>query len=96
MGEEEESRWIEAEALLRHPSASSNREDDVDGQDLDVGNLFADPDPWETFDYRWNVEVDDHHHRVIQLSVTGHKAELGQTLHSTGLTIINNNGSIGS
>ena len=62
-------RWIESEGL------SGNDESD----DL-VGDLFADPDPIDTFHFDFNSGK-------IHITLQGHKAENGQTLHSTGLTL---------
>lgn len=49
---------------------------------------FADPDPYETFEFEFGNKNDDdqnkdHHH----ITLHGHKQENGQTLHSTGLTL---------
>jgi predicted nicotinamide N-methyase len=43
-----------------------------------VGDLFADPDPFDTFDFQFGE---------IKIHIQGHKMENGQTLHSTGLTL---------
>lgn len=121
MSQNEESRWIEAESL--HPASNNTATDDDDDDDDEYltewgSNLFADPDPWETFDYEWDVRCwnnptafDNQGSTTetttttttttenealeqltpgmmkLTLSVQGHKAELGQTLHSTGLTL---------
>jgi hypothetical protein len=67
----------------------------------DFSDLFADPDPKTLFQYEYTVqrdEADDHNDgsdstavttagRTIRIQLRGYKAELGQTLHSTGLTI---------
>lgn len=44
----------------------------------ELGGLFADPDPLDTFRFDFGG-----HHLVL----SGYKAELGQTLNSTGLTL---------
>jgi predicted nicotinamide N-methyase len=117
-----ETRWIEAESLhLDNSRQLSKNNDDGDDNDDDdeaaahatLTDLFADPDPYETFTYQWNINVDTKslhsstavvegssisHSQLpqpppppsmttIDISVTGHKAENGQTLHSTGLTV---------
>jgi predicted nicotinamide N-methyase len=116
-----ETRWIEAESLHVGVVADNNNDDtsllrrraeqhgkDDDDIDATWTDLFADPDPYETFTYQWNITVDNpavvvstvgattqlpavvtpqQQHLTIDISVTGHKAENGQTLHSTGLTV---------
>jgi len=71
---EEEERWIESESL---------RQQKEDTDDNAMTDLFADPDPLETFRHSWTLKDS----REIQIVLSGHKAELGQTLHSTGLTL---------
>jgi predicted nicotinamide N-methyase len=65
----EEVRWIEAEA-------SCLQEENVD--DLSTGDLFADPDPRETFMLQYGPH---------SITIDGVKAENGQLLSSTGLTL---------
>lgn len=71
VGAMDEVRWIEAEELTDN---SNNGEHD----EPDMGDLFADPDPFDTFDFSFGE---------IQIHIQGHKMENGQTLHSTGLTL---------
>jgi predicted nicotinamide N-methyase len=109
-----ETRWIEAESLhLDHDSRCLDEHNDKDNEAAAIDetwtDLFADPDPYETFTYQWNINVDRTTLQssdgpvvggttipnsspplpttTIGVSVTGHKAENGQTLHSTGLTV---------
>lgn len=65
----EEERWIEAEA-------SWIRDNDDDS--LTTGDMFADPDPRESYRLQFGP------HTII---LEGIKAENGQTLNSTGLTL---------
>ncbi|GKY90519.1 hypothetical protein MPSEU_000025600 [Mayamaea pseudoterrestris] len=67
-----DERWIEAESM-------KNQDDD---DEEEFGSLFQDPDPYDTFDFKWT-----HQGRDICLQFKGHKQELGQTLNSTGLTL---------
>lgn len=67
----EDVRWIETEC-------DSGTVDDDDDDEPDVGDLFADPDPYDTFEH----EVCGH-----KILLHGHKAENGQTIPSTGLTL---------
>lgn len=64
----EDERWIEAEY-----NASGDDDDEPD-----VGDLFADPDPYDTFVHEFGP------HKIV---LRGYKAENGQTIPSTGLTL---------
>jgi hypothetical protein len=70
-----EVRWIETEELAD--------DDNNDGEDdePDLGTLFADPDPFDTFDFCFGTTT------ARPIKIRGHKMENGQTLHSTGLTL---------
>jgi hypothetical protein len=64
-------------------------------------DLFSDPDPIDEFQFRFDLPLGpvtssdsaessaptDESKRSIDISLVGYKAELGQTLHSTGLTL---------
>ena len=67
----DEVHWIEAEELSTDKKENDN--------EPDVGDLFADPDPFDRFDFQFG--------ETIQIHLQGHKMENGQTLHSTGLTL---------
>jgi predicted nicotinamide N-methyase len=107
----DEMHWIESESLFASTvSATSNTSDD-DHHDLHLDDLFADPDPFETFTLQWELlqscrrttQNYDHDNTdsingtvrtlakptssPVHITVTGVKAENGQTLHSTGLTL---------
>jgi hypothetical protein len=71
---DEEVRWIEAEEL-----ADDNNGEEDDDDEPDLGTLFADPDPFDTFHFTFG--------NTRQIQIRGHKMENGQTLHSTGLTL---------
>jgi hypothetical protein len=79
---------------------------DSDSDDGNAGGLtemFADPDPLDTFRFQFDLNCrqdgDDGDNgrelsgacgrakQRIEISLVGYKAELGQTLHSTGLTL---------
>jgi predicted nicotinamide N-methyase len=104
-------RWIEAESKhmegtckaastgnADNADADAEADDDDDDDTPDMGDLFADPDPLDTFHFEYalppvNTEsvnetknVNETKH-TVSIILTGHKAELGQTLHSTGLTL---------
>jgi predicted nicotinamide N-methyase len=68
--------WIESESLLASTTLGE--------EDMDLGDLFTDPDPFETFSMEWKLV---NFSEVARITVTGMKAENGQTLHSTGLTL---------
>jgi hypothetical protein len=68
----DEVHWIEAEELV------TDKNENDDDETPDVGDLFADPDPYDTFNFQFGK---------IQIHIQGHKMENGQTLHSTGLTL---------
>jgi hypothetical protein len=123
--EEDEERWIESDWLrdchrdAQQQKGGAGNHDDADGNeeedDLlpDVTDLFADPDPMDSFQFTWTVNDDDdddiheessssiattrnptkekkskqRQPRTILIRLEGYKAELGQTLHSTGLTL---------
>jgi predicted nicotinamide N-methyase len=72
-----EIRWIESESLF----VTSTKHE---AEDMDLGGLFTDPDPFETFSMEWKL-VD--FSEPARITVTGIKAENGQTIHSTGLTL---------
>lgn len=63
----EDVRWIETEC-----------ETQDDDDEPDVGDLFADPDPYDTFVHQVGF------HKIV---LRGYKAENGQTIPSTGLTL---------
>jgi hypothetical protein len=77
----EEARWIESE-WLASTSTAVNDEDDEPA----MTDLFADPDPMDTFDFTWQ-RTDGDDNDAIAIRLEGYKAELGQTLSSTGLTL---------
>ena len=80
---QEETQWIESEWLKRQNSQSNETRDEEEEEEPEIStDLFADPDPLETFCCEWETKEEK-----IQISLTGYKAELGQTLHSTGLTL---------
>lgn len=64
----DDERWIEAEY------SQSVEEDDEPA----VGNLFADPDPYDTFVHKFGPH---------EITLVGYKAENSQTIQSTGLTL---------
>lgn len=77
-----EVHWIESEWLMRN-SASSHEEWE---EDFLLGtDMFADPDPLETFSFQWKRI--NNPCETVQITLTGYKTELGQTLGSTGLTL---------
>jgi predicted nicotinamide N-methyase len=77
--------------------------DDSDDDEHDDASgwtdLFSDPDPMDEFHFRFELPIDhasdgddisaaqDESNRSIDIHLVGYKAELGQTLHSTGLTL---------
>jgi predicted nicotinamide N-methyase len=71
--------------------AGSNDDDDDDDDSPDMGDLFADPDPLDTFHFEYTLPRNEtavtETKNIVSITLTGHKAELGQTLHSTGLTL---------
>lgn len=69
----EEVRWIEAEA-----SQQEDNVDELSTGELSTGDLFADPDPRETFILQYGPH---------NITIEGVKAENGQLLSSTGLTL---------
>lgn len=91
-----EVRWIESESQI---TSGNNFDNDDDGIP-ECFDLFADPDPKQVFSFRWTVRNDDNDSEnddvtastsddttMIEIELSGYKAELGQTLHSTGLTL---------
>jgi len=107
-----EVRWIESEAIQeedrqraaeRQSKEGGGHDDDDDVVD-GFSDMFADPDPLDTFcfDYELGRSAIDGDgsssskeeeamatgaSKVVHIRLSGHKAELGQTLHSTGLTL---------
>lgn len=76
--------------------------DSDDGNTGGLTDLFADPDPLDTFLFRFDLDRGRDHdegdnggigatsdlpRQRVEISLLGYKAELGQTLHSTGLTL---------
>jgi predicted nicotinamide N-methyase len=90
-------RWIEAESKHMEGTcapAYAEGDDAEDDSSPDIGDLFADPDPLDTFHFEYtlppvNTETvnETETKNTVSITLTGHKAELGQTLHSTGLTL---------
>jgi predicted nicotinamide N-methyase len=108
-----EIHWIESESLFATQVAatlsSSTRVDS--GEDMNLYDLFIDPDPYETFTLQWKIVYQNDTREIIdrtscisqyrsdvltapitnavngQITAVGNKAENGQTLHSTGLTL---------
>mmetsp|Transcript_12079 Transcript_12079/g.17417 ORF Transcript_12079/g.17417 Transcript_12079/m.17417 type:complete len:302 (+) Transcript_12079:42-947(+) len=73
---ENEVEWIEAYGW----------DDDVQEESQEgLGDLFADPDPFETFHF--NFSINNNKQDSIPITLQGYKAENGQTLNSTGLTL---------
>lgn len=52
--------------------------------DDDFGGMFDDPDPFETFIHSFKSPMTE---EEIKIELLGHRAENGQTLNSTGLTL---------
>lgn len=77
----DEARWIESEWLASASPAAVDEDDDEPA----MTDLFADPDPMDTFDFTWRRSNEDD--APIAICLAGYKAELGQTLSSTGLTL---------
>jgi predicted nicotinamide N-methyase len=67
-----ESPWIESDF---HKGDDENKYEARFG----ITDLFADPDPYETFEFHFEPNID--------IILVGYKAENGQTLNSTGLTL---------
>jgi predicted nicotinamide N-methyase len=121
---DDDVRWIEAESMQGAPTGDASADASGSGSDdesPDMGDLFADPDPLDTFHFEWTVPVplpackvvpveqqqqqqqqedpkdltspsnSDNSNstktKTVRITLSGHKAELGQTLHSTGLTL---------
>jgi predicted nicotinamide N-methyase len=90
-------RWIEAESkhmegTCRPARNAADTEADAGSDDddsPDMGDLFADPDPLDTFQFEYTLPQNtvNETENTVSITLTGHKAELGQTLHSTGLTL---------
>jgi predicted nicotinamide N-methyase len=103
-------RWIEAESKHMEGTCAPARNatdtdadgagsNDDDDDSPDMGDLFADPDPLDTFHFEYTLpqnqnetainetETVSETKNIVSITLTGHKAELGQTLHSTGLTL---------
>lgn len=88
-----ETPWIESEWLQQNSRQQQNNNISRDGQGEDDGedgepqicaDWFADPDPMDTFSKHWKISEEE---SPIEVTLTGYKAELGQTLDSTGLTL---------
>jgi len=56
---------------------------EAEQQDDVFFDMFADPDPFDTFSFTFPLPKNS----SVTINLKGHKAELGQTLNSTGLTI---------
>lgn len=74
-GEYEETAWIEM------------REDEDDEGDLNCGGMFDDPDPLDVFEHEFCLNGGTESESRIAIAVEGYKAENGQQLNSTGLTL---------
>jgi SAM-dependent methyltransferase len=107
--DDDDVRWIEAESMQGAPTGDASADDaGSDDESPDMGDLFADPDPFDTFHFEWTVPLPQQQkhaahtveeeqqneipnelssHKTVSITLSGHKAELGQTLHSTGLTL---------
>jgi hypothetical protein len=66
---------------------NDNNSGDDDENNEDVFDMFADPDPYQMFEF--DFCVDANLHSMIHIQLQGQKQENGQTLHSTGLTLWN-------
>lgn len=84
-----EIRWIEAENQGQLGYATDRYE-----QGTGLGDLFADPDPMDTFTLTFHVNNSDgtHSHKgeeakEVTIKLRGVKEENGQMLNSTGLTL---------
>lgn len=91
----EDVTWIEFDALEQQECHQVSTP-------LFIDDLFREPDSLDTFFFEWNIalpcnngellpfqnEEDDENSKTkLQVSLTGYKTELGQTLPSTGLTV---------
>ena len=85
----EEERWIEAESLIT---------DEHETNDVDIGGLFDDPDPYDEFVFDFSTRQDDNDNKdddkkkdggasLYRIVLHGIKQENGQTLSSTGMTL---------
>ena len=75
---EKEVEWIEA-----YGWGDENDVQEEESPEGLLGDLFADPDPLETFHFNFTNQQND----SIPITLVGYKAENGQTLNSTGLTL---------
>jgi hypothetical protein len=87
-----EVRWIESEATQEQDRAHRGIKDDEEDDIIEgMSDLFADPDPLDTFFFRFELPPHEKSTaetpELVEITLSGHKAELGQTLHSTGLTL---------
>jgi predicted nicotinamide N-methyase len=64
------------ESRFHNNNAGEQEEDD---ENDDMFAMFADPDPYQVFDFQFGT--------TINIQLHGQKQENGQLLHSTGLTL---------
>lgn len=84
--EDKETRWIESEWHAKN--SKDDRFADVDENDGFMSDMFADPDPYDTFNLTFPSNNDDKSNTpCVNITLRGIKAENGQTLDSTGLTL---------
>lgn len=96
-----ESVWMTNNIGPKNNGGTTQGDDNDDDAEPDVATeWFADPDPLDTFSFQWKLPTTDLNNNnenkiknsksistTIEVTLTGYKAELGQTLHSTGLTL---------
>mmetsp|Transcript_506 Transcript_506/g.685 ORF Transcript_506/g.685 Transcript_506/m.685 type:complete len:127 (+) Transcript_506:102-482(+) len=75
-------RWIESDHVIADGNIKNDRQEESEEVDIPF-DLFADPDPLDSFFFEWTKT----NKGTIKIQLIGYKAELGQTLCSTGLTL---------
>lgn len=71
----EEEKWIEADGEGNNQSDDNKNNEQVPN----IGDLFADPDPYDTFCFAFG--------KNITITLSGVKAKNGQTIRSKGLMV---------
>ena len=81
-----EEYWLESygnDYKTKAQDNESTKQDDT----INFTSMFEDPDPYDTFEYTFNIPNSDKDNREVRIKLHGIKQENGQLLNSTGLTV---------
>jgi hypothetical protein len=76
-------RWTDTTNRQTNTNQLDDDGADVNPDEMGGANLFKDPDPSDTFSFRFNIDVNE----VIEIELRGYKENADEIWKSTGLTL---------